>query len=341
MDPLSQGLLGAALSTSSSKRETLKVATICGALGGMAPDLDIFIRSQTDPLLMIEYHRHFTHSLAFIPIGGLLVALALYVFFRKRASFGLVYLFTTLGFATHGLLDASTSYGTRLLWPFSDYRVSWNIVSIIDPIFTFTLLIFLILALWRKSRKLMRIGLTLALCYLTLGFYHQQQAGDAIRELADQRGHHIERLWLNPTIGNHILWRSVYEATDGHYYIDAVHASYWKPIFIIEGTSITKIDKETIFPELAKESTQRDDIRRFAYFSKDFIYIHPQDPHLIADLRYGRLPNDLNALWAIRVNPQTPDAHVKFMNLRHFEDRHYQAFWLMLTGESEENQAVE
>src|SRR5690606_29471703 len=45
-----------------------------GALGGMAPDLDVIIRSASDPLLALEYHRHFTHSLAFIPIGGLLVA---------------------------------------------------------------------------------------------------------------------------------------------------------------------------------------------------------------------------------------------------------------------------
>ena len=116
MDPLSQGLIGAAISQSCAKKKNIRIAALCGALGGMAPDLDIFIRSTYDPLLFIEYHRHFTHSLAFIPLGGFIVACALYALLRKHSSFALIYLFTTLGFATHGLLDACTSYGTRLLW---------------------------------------------------------------------------------------------------------------------------------------------------------------------------------------------------------------------------------
>ena len=38
-----------------------------GFLSGLAPDLDIFIRSESDPLLFLEFHRQFTHSLIFIP----------------------------------------------------------------------------------------------------------------------------------------------------------------------------------------------------------------------------------------------------------------------------------
>ncbi len=38
------------------------------------PDMDVLIRSASDPLLAIEYHRHFTHALAFIPVGGLIAA---------------------------------------------------------------------------------------------------------------------------------------------------------------------------------------------------------------------------------------------------------------------------
>ena len=133
MDPLSQGVLGAAVAASAARREQLKLAAVCGVFGGMAPDLDILIRSASDPLMGIEYHRHFTHSLAFIPFGGVLVAAFLWLvrFRREAIPFGTILLFTTLGLATHGLLDAATSYGTRLYWPFSDARVSWNIISIL------------------------------------------------------------------------------------------------------------------------------------------------------------------------------------------------------------------
>ena len=91
----------------------------------MAPDLDIFIRSMNDQLLFIEYHRHFTHSLAFTPFGGLLIGILLYLILKKKILFKDIYLYTTLGMLTHGLLDACTSYGTTLFWPFSDSRVSW------------------------------------------------------------------------------------------------------------------------------------------------------------------------------------------------------------------------
>lgn len=335
MDPLSQGILGASAAQSTAKKDTLKIAAFCGILGGMAPDLDIFIRSTTDPLLFIEYHRHFTHSLAFIPFGGFLVAAFLWLLvFRKKEKFLPIYLFTTIGYATHGLLDGCTSYGTRLLWPFSDYRVTWNVVSIIDPIFTTTLVTFTILCLVRKAVILARVGLCLALLYLGYGYYNQSKVHSFIELLASQRGHSIERIFLNPTIGNNMLWRSVYQSGDT-YYIDAVHVSPFSELLHQEGKKVGVIDKETIFPELGNDSVQRKDIRRFSYFSKDFIYLHPDLPNVIADLRYGTLPYDDHSLWGIRIDPSSPESHVAFGNLRTIKDKHYDEFWLMLQGKFE------
>jgi len=114
MDPLSQGVLGASLPQSVSQPKTIVYACILGILSGMAPDLDIFIQSKTDPFLFLEYHRQFTHSLLFIPIGGLLCAILFYALFaRFKLTFKQTYLFCTLGYATHGLLDSCTSYGTQ------------------------------------------------------------------------------------------------------------------------------------------------------------------------------------------------------------------------------------
>jgi len=341
MDPLSQGLLGAGLAKSFSKRKNLKAAAICGAIGGMAPDLDIFIRSAGDPLLSLEYHRHFTHSLLFIPFGGLIVASFLWlVFYRKKSSFVIIYAFSTLGFATHGLLDACTSYGTRLYWPLSNERVSWNIVSIIDPIFTITLLVFLILSLSRKSVILMRVGLILSLSYLALGYIKHEQVKSFIYETAKSRKHKIERILLNPTIGNNILWRSVYQS-DGYYYIDAVHLSLFGNPIIREGKKAKVIDKESIFPNLKTDSVQREDIRRFSYFSQDYIYLHPDQDNIIADIRYGTLPYDDQSLWGIIIDENTPNNHIKFRHFRRAKDKNYDEFWLMLDGVFQKNKEEE
>ena len=80
------------------------------------------------------------------------------------------------------------------------------------------------------------------------------------------------------------------------------------------------------------DSLQRNDIRKFSFFSQDFIYIHPDFKYLIADLRYGTLPDDDMSLWGIEVNPAENDKHVTFRKLRNFNNKHYKRFWEMLKG---------
>ena len=134
MDPLSQGVLGVAAAQAVSKKPQARRAAFMGLVAGLAPDADVFITSATDPLLSLQFHRQFTHALVFIPIGALLAALVLHPLMGRRfLCFRTTYLFCLAGYATHGLLDACTSYGTQLLWPFSDLRVAWNNISIIDP----------------------------------------------------------------------------------------------------------------------------------------------------------------------------------------------------------------
>ena len=87
MDPMTQAVLGASVPQAVSRKKHLAAATLFGALAGMAPDLDFLIRSDSDPLLYLQYHRQFTHSFLFIPVGGLFCALLLYPFLKKKISF--------------------------------------------------------------------------------------------------------------------------------------------------------------------------------------------------------------------------------------------------------------
>ena len=75
MDPVSQGAVGAAFAQSAAKKENIILIGFIGFLAGLAPDLDVLIRSEDDPILFLEYHRQFSHSLFFIPIGSFFVAL--------------------------------------------------------------------------------------------------------------------------------------------------------------------------------------------------------------------------------------------------------------------------
>jgi len=151
--------MGAALSLSAAKKTEARYAAAAGFVAALLADADVLISSPGDTLVNLEFHRHFSHALVFIPIGALLAALLLWPWLRRRLEFGRIYLFALLGYATAGLLDACTSYGTHLLWPFSDTRIAWSIIAIVDPLFSLILLVAVILAWKRCKPEPARIGL--------------------------------------------------------------------------------------------------------------------------------------------------------------------------------------
>ena len=127
MDPITQGALGAILpqsvkvKRSQDQKYHTALAGFLGMIGGLSADLDVLISSDSDPLLFLTFHRHFTHSLVFIPFGGLILGLLMHWALGRRCQlrFSQTVLFCSLGYGTHALLDATTSYGTLLLWPSS------------------------------------------------------------------------------------------------------------------------------------------------------------------------------------------------------------------------------
>ena len=164
-----------------------------------------------------------------------------------------------------------------------------------------------------------------------LGVYQHQNIEELIKKIAFERGHKIERILLNPTIGNNILWRTVYQ-TSTTYYVDAVYSPIIGQMRLKKGTQVSFIDKETVFKDLPQNSLLRNDIRRFAYFSQDYIFLHPDYDNVIGDLRYGTLPYDHKALWGIQFDLKKPDSHANFINLRNFDNDDYSKFWKMLNG---------
>jgi inner membrane protein len=302
MDPLTQGLIGATAARSSVSSDLPKAGWI-GLLAGMFPDLDIFIKSEADPLLAVEYHRHFTHALAFVPIGGILCALPWLLIPRLRTRWREVLLASTAAIGTHGLLDSATTYGTQLLWPFSNYRVAWDWISIIDPLFTLALLLALIFAHLRKSRRLAIAGLAFAVAYLVLGAWQNQQALDAQAKIASLRGHTVERGQAFPTIGNLLVWRSLYES-DGQFFSDRIRISLTGEILWTEGQQVQRIRLDNLPAPWANDPVARQDFQRFAWFSDQWVAASETDPELYGDARYSLQTAAYDPIWGIRFSHQ-------------------------------------
>lgn len=312
MDPLTQGALGAALPAALRMRRRTHVAAAAGFVAGMAADLDVLIRSRNDSLLFLEYHRQFTHSLVFIPVGGLLVTALLFLVIRRWSAIGFsqLWLFCTLGYGTHGLLDAATSYGTLLFWPFGDQRVSLSIVSIVDPLVTVPLLILLGVAVLRRSAGWARVALAWTVLYLGFGAYQHQSAAALAQRLAAERGHNPIRLEVKPTFANLLVWRSVYE-TENRFHVDAIRPGYAESV--VAGTSIEKLDVMRAFPWLDPTSQQARDIERFSRFSDRFVARAPDGSPRVIDVRFAFLPTRIAPLWSIRLDPEAgTEAHVRY-----------------------------
>ena len=329
MDPVSQGAVGAAFAQSAAKKENIILIGFIGFLAGLAPDLDVLIRSEDDPILFLEYHRQFSHSLFFIPIGSFFVALFIFPFVRGLMSLRMVYIASFLGYATHGLLDACTSYGTQLFWPFSDQRVTWNNISIVDPIFTVPIVILLAIAITKRKRIFSFIAIGWIIFYLSLGFIQYERTLSAAMDLANSRGHNAERMTLKPSFGNLILWKSIYQHEET-YYVDAirtVHSSTW-----CLGESIEMFDYQYHLPSLDKDSQQAKDIERFRWFSQDYLG-YDDKKSLVSDIRYSMIPNQIAPMWGLVIDTeQSIDDHATWWTSRSLDQSQLDLFKEMLSG---------
>ena len=338
MDPLSQGTVGAALAQSSASKKNIFKISVIGFLAGLAPDLDVLIQSSTDPILSLEYHRQFTHSLFFIPFGALIVALLIFPIVKKSMEMKTVYIASFLGYATHGLLDACTSYGTLLFWPFSNERITWNNISIVDPLFTIPALILVGTAIKTKKRIFSVLSIGWIIFYLSLGFVQYERALSTANDLAESRGHNPERLTLKPSFGNLILWKSIYQH-EQIFYVDAIRTVQSSTICL--GESIEVFDYQQHLSVLNKESQQAEDVERFRWFSQDYLGFD-EEKNLVTDVRYSMLPNQIEPMWGLVIDEQRDtNAHAIWWTGRELDQGQWDLFIEMLRGNECKNSSLD
>ena len=331
MDPISQGTVGAALAQSTANKNNIIKIGIIGFLAGLAPDLDVFIRSSTDPMLSLEYHRQFTHSLFFIPFGALIVTLVIFPLVKKSLSLKTVYVASFFGYTTHGFLDACTSYGTLLFWPFSNERVTWNNISVVDPIFTIPVLVLVATAIITRKLLFSFFAIGWMTFYLLLGFVQYERAFLVANDLANSRGHIPKRLTLKPSFGNLILWKSIYQYEE-NFYVDAIRTALSSTWCL--GESIRMFDYQYHLPNLDIDSQQRKDIERFRWFSQDYLGFD-YEKSLVTDVRYSMVPNQIAPMWGLVIDVQkSKNEHAIWWTSRTLEQSQLDMFKDMLIGKT-------
>ena len=289
MDSLTQIVLGAAVGEAVLGKKVGNKAMLYGAIAGTIPDLDTLVGKFLDPLSAIEIHRGISHSIVFsIAMAPLLGWLVSKIHKKAEASWKDWSWLFFWGLVTHPLLDAHTTWGTQLFWPF-DLRLAYQNIFVIDPLYTVPFLIFLILAMRlpktsAKRRKFNRLGLIVSSAYMILTLILKWVSFKKFEQaLADENIEYTE-LDTRPAAFNTILWYANIDV--GAYYILADYSFFdSKPI------TFKRISKNR---ELLGDLQNSETVKRLSTIAEGWYAIEDKEGDLyFKDLRFGTY--DLNA----------------------------------------------
>jgi inner membrane protein len=185
--------------------------TLFCVIAALLPDIDnlaVFF----GPEFYLIHHRGATHSLA----AGILLAFILAYIFRlfiksfdiKKgfiAALTIIYL--------HLFLDLITSYGTQILFPFTNKRYSLESVFIVDPIYTFVLVIILIAAaLSKKNKELIIItGAVWIFLYPLVNFGTKIYLEKNLEARLGARKEKLLKVHISPDVLTPFYWKVIIE----------------------------------------------------------------------------------------------------------------------------------
>lgn len=184
---------------------------------------------------------------------------------------------------THPILDCFTMYGTQLFAPFSDLRVSWSTISVVDPIYTLPFLICLIVASCYKRNTKSRhywnyAGIVISSVYMTFTVFNKFHINTVFRNAMKTNGIVAERFVSNPTILNNILWSCTAETKD-HFYIGQYS------LFDEGKITFSKIEKNH---QLIKNIDTDPTVKTLKWFSDNYFnVVEIEEGYQFNDLRFG------------------------------------------------------
>jgi len=263
----------------------------------MSPDLDV-LATPLSPTAEWLWHRGPTHALVFGPVVGPAIGWLLWKRLggRLRDWAGLC----VLALVTHPLLDAFTTYGTQLLWPFSRRRFAFDAIAIVDPGYSLVLAVALVLGLWwgagtPAGRRAAWVALGLSSAYVALGLAMNARAEEAARRQLAAEGVASARVAAYPTLLQLPLRRLVARSGDevriGWMSGLAPRPIAWERFVAASGPQVD-----------AARATRT--VRLFEWFAMGEATPRLEEAGKVVefdDLRYGVPARPRDGLWGVRV----------------------------------------
>ena len=326
MDSITQIVLGAACGEIALGKKIGNKAILFGAIGGTIPDLDVLIGKlfYTNEIDSLAFHRGIMHSIPFAIVGALIFGFLSYKVYDygylRRGTTSLkdwIWLFF-LSILTHPILDSFTPYGTQLFLPFSDYRVAFNNIAVVDPLYTLPLLMCVSITMFfnRKNSKRKtwtKAGLYLSSAYMIFTIGNKLYVDHFFKTSFNQAKINYSRFSAQPTILNNFLWYAVAE-TDKNYTV-----SFYS-IFDDTNTPLNFIN----IPKNHKLlDVDHPDIKTLRWFSNEFYTLSILNNKIIyRDLRYPLLDvrDSTSSLFSFELIKEGNRWNTKSLSKERFKD---------------------
>ena len=326
MDSITQIVLGAACGEIALGKKIGNKAILFGAIGGTIPDLDVLIGKlfYTNEIDSLAFHRGIMHSIPFAIVGALIFGFLSYKVYDygylRRGTTSLkdwIWLFF-LSILTHPILDSFTPYGTQLFLPFSDYRVAFNNIAVVDPLYTLPLLLCVSITMFfnRKNSKRKtwtKAGLYLSSAYMILTIGNKLYVDQTFKKSFQKANINYSKFSAQPTILNNVLWYAVAE-TDKNYTV-----SFYS-IFDDTNTPLNFIN----IPKNHKLlDVDHPDIKTLRWFSNEFYTLSILNNKIIyKDLRYPLLDvrDSTSSLFSFELIKEGNRWNTKSLSKERFKD---------------------
>ena len=287
MDSLTHLVLGACVGEIIAEKRIGKKAWLFGALAQSLPDIDFVASFFLSPSANLLAHRGFTHSLLFVLLSSYLLAYVCRHWMRMTSmNIHQWAFFWAVQSLVHIFLDTFNNYGVGWLEPFSHARYSFNILFVLDPFFTMSVLVpaiaFVFLRNRIRRRKWAIAGLSIAALYLAYAVFNKQLIHAAVKKNLMAHNIPTAHFFTTPTPLNTWLWFIVAEDREGFY---IGHRS------VFDRTDSTQLyfvpRQDSLIATLRKEDP---DIRKLVRFSQGYYTLEKWSDSLIFnDLRFGQI----------------------------------------------------
>jgi inner membrane protein len=295
MDSLTHIVLGAATGEIVLGKKVGNKAPVWGAIAGSLPDFDSFISPFLEPAKAVLFHRGPSHSILFALIAAPILAWVAKRLHKNGSIMQWIWLMLW-AILIHSAIDCLNTYGTALLWPFSEVRLAFDSIGIIDLMLLVPITTLMVISLFKPKQSKVRKWLSSAILIYSLifivfsvgnKFFIEQKVKDQLKS----KGIEYTRLKTAPLPLTNFLWLVLAEDSDGFHY------GY-----------ISNFDKESISLKYVYrnshliESMQNDSkVQDLLFFTNGFYTIENKDDDSIwlHDLRFGSMAFHSDTDWYV------------------------------------------